>query len=173
MYQPLRLVSEVAPPVRAAESFEGFVELNYARLHGALCLLTKDRHEAEDVSQEAFVRVLERSDRVQKMEDPTGYLFRTAMNVFRKRYRRALVALRRVSRLRQRDDWFDQIEARDTIVRAIASLPTDQRAALLVTSFLGYSSEEAGRILGVRPSTVRARATRARSALRAEIGEAR
>ena len=104
------------------------------------------------------------------MDDPTGYLFRTAMNVFRKRYRRALLALRRVTLVTPRDEGFEQIEARDVVVRSIATLPEDQRAALLVTGLFGYSSEEAGAILGVRPSTVRARATRARAALRAAIG---
>jgi len=55
----------------------------------------------------------------------------------------------------------------------MATLPTDQRAALVVTSLLGYPSEEAARILGIKPSTVRARATRARAALREAIGDPR
>jgi RNA polymerase sigma-70 factor (ECF subfamily) len=178
--EPLRLVRDdertLAGPVdavHAVDSFESFVEQNHARLFGALCLLTEDRHEAEEIAQEAFVRILERWDRVRLVEDPTGYLFRTAMNVFRKRYRRALLALRRAVQLAPKDDAFERIEARDMVVRAVATLPTDQRAALIVTSLLGYSSDEAGRILGIRSSTVRARATRARAALRLAIGEER
>jgi len=175
--EPLRLVREGDPPVAgrpsAVESFESFVDTNHARLHGALCLLTGDRYEAEEIAQESFVRILERWDRVSRMDDPAGYLFRTAMNLFRRRYRRALQALRRVILVDPRDDGFEQIEARDVVVRAVGTLPPDQRAALIVTTLLGYSSEEAGKILGIRPSTVRARATRARSALREAIGEER
>ena len=38
--------------------------------------------------QDAFLSVWERWDRVGEMDDPLGYLYRTAMNLFRKRYRR-------------------------------------------------------------------------------------
>ena len=48
----------------SVESFETFVLENHTRLYGALCLLTKDRYEAEEIAQEAFVRILERWDRV-------------------------------------------------------------------------------------------------------------
>jgi RNA polymerase sigma-70 factor (ECF subfamily) len=172
MDQPLRLVSETAVAQTSA-SFEDFVVAEHERLHGALCLVTGDRDEADEIAQEAFVRILERWDRVQAMESPTGYLYRTAMNVFRQRYRRAVRALRRATTLAPSADAFAAVEDRDVVVRALAKLPIDQRAALVVTTLLGYTSEEAARVLGTRPSTVRARATRARAALREAIGEER
>ena len=172
--EPLELVKgDDQPLVAQIEGFESFVERNHERLYGALCLLTKDRYEAEEIAQEAFVRIFERWDRVRRVDDPTAYLFRTAMNVFRKRYRRATIALKRTLSIVPRDDFVERIEAEDLVVRAVAQLPKDQRAALIVTSLLGYSSGEAAKILGVRSSTVRARATRARTALRAAIGEDR
>jgi DNA-directed RNA polymerase specialized sigma24 family protein len=42
-----------------------------------------------------------------------------------------------------------------------------ERAAIVVTGYLGYSSEEAGRLLGIRAATVRALTSRARATLRA------
>ena len=45
--------------------------------------------------QDAFLTVWERWDRVGGMDDPVGYLYRTAMNLFRKRYRRAMLSVRR------------------------------------------------------------------------------
>ena len=69
-------VSELAP------SFAVFYEASVRRLYTALCLVTGDRHEAEEIAQEAFVRVFERWDRVRDFDDPTGYLFRVSMNVF-------------------------------------------------------------------------------------------
>ena len=51
-------------------------------------------------------------------------------------------------------------------MRTLASLTTRQRAAIVVTELLGYDSEDAGRILGVRPGTVRMLASQARAALR-------
>jgi RNA polymerase sigma-70 factor (ECF subfamily) len=54
--------------------------------------VTRNRFEAEELTQEAFVRLLERWDRVSVMDDPRAYLFRTAMNAFRTSYGRALLA---------------------------------------------------------------------------------
>jgi RNA polymerase sigma-70 factor (ECF subfamily) len=87
--------------------------------------------------------------------------------------RRASVALRRSIGAAPNDDAFAAVEDREVVQSALAQLPADQRAALVVTTLLGYSSEEAGHILGARPSTIRARATRARIALRDLIGEER
>lgn len=172
-----RLVHEpaalVAPAVDDRSSFEALVRDQHARLYGALCLVTGNRHEAEEVAQEAFVRVYEKWDRVSGMEDPTGYLFRTAMNVFRKRYRRAALALRTAVHLAPSEDSFAAVEDREVVVHALAQIPLDQRAALVTTTLLGYSSEEAGKMLVVRAATVRARATRGRAALRQLIGEER
>ena len=159
-------------PATTAASFDDFVLENNERLYGALCLMTRDRYEAEEIAQEAFVRILERWDRVRVMEDPTGYLFRTAMNLVRRSHRRAGLAIRRAVNVTPTDN-FEEIEARDVVIRAISRLPADQRAALIVTSLLGYSSDEAATVLGIRSSTVRARATRARAALRDAIGEDR
>jgi RNA polymerase sigma-70 factor (ECF subfamily) len=176
MEEPIRLVRDPAiepSVVDAPSSFEAFIEDHHARLFGALCLVTGDRYEAEEIMQDAFVRVFERWDRVSTLEDPTGYLYRTAMNVFRKRYRRASLALRQAVSLAPHDRSFASTEDREVVLRGLAQIPRDQRAALVVTALLGYSSEEAGRMLGANPSTVRARATRARAALREAIGEDR
>lgn len=62
-------------------AFEDLFALEHRRLFGALCLITRDPHEAEDIGQEAFVRVPERWDRVGSMVDPVGYLYRVAMNL--------------------------------------------------------------------------------------------
>jgi RNA polymerase sigma-70 factor (ECF subfamily) len=50
--------------------------------------------------------------------------------------------------------------------RALGQLTPRQRAALVLTEMIGYSSEEAASILGVRPGTVRALAFQGRAALR-------
>jgi len=176
MDEPLRLAAGSEPPAATlaeTASFEVFVTNSQARLFGSLCLMTGSRHEAEEIAQEAYIRVLERWDHVQRLDDPTGYLFVTALNVFRKRLRRAGIALRRSIGVAPSEDAFGATEDRAVVLGALAQLPLDQRAALVVTALLGYSSEAAGRMLGVRASTIRARATRARSALRELIGEER
>src|SRR3972149_7492906 len=78
----------------AAVPFEEFFELQHARLFGALSVMTGDRFEAEEVMQDAFLKLWERWDRVSAMDQPVGFLYRTAMNRFRSRLRRAARAAR-------------------------------------------------------------------------------
>jgi RNA polymerase sigma-70 factor (ECF subfamily) len=169
MNEPLRVV--VAVPEGGATtdltaSFEEFFLRERDDLYGALCLVTRNRHEAEELTQDAFVRLLERWDRVGAMQDPRGYLYRTAMNAFRSRYRRALLAARRTLGVTRPDDAFAVVEGRDAAVRALATLSPRQRAAVVLTDLLGYDSKEAARMLGIRASTVRMHTSRAHTVLK-------
>jgi RNA polymerase sigma-70 factor (ECF subfamily) len=161
---PASELQEARVPER--RDFGVFFEENRSKLYGALCLVTGNRQEAEEIAQDAFLRLWERWDRVSTLEDPVGFLFRTAMNVFRNRARRASVATRKALGRIERTDDLATVEDRDEMVRAMRRLTPHQRAALVLTGYLGYSSEEAARILGIRPSTVRALATKGRAAAR-------
>jgi RNA polymerase sigma factor (sigma-70 family) len=154
----------------SAASFADFFDVHHRGLYGALWLITRDGHEAEEVMQDAFVRVWERWPKVSRLADPEGYLYRTAMNVFRSRRRRAAVALRRAVGLLPSDDGLAAVEERELIVRALAPLTPRQRAAIVMTDVLGHSSEEAGKALGIRPSTVRVLAARGRAELKKRMG---
>lgn len=175
MQRPLRVLRETevvgAEVAEEPRSFEELFDSEHARLFGALCLVTGDRHEAEEIMQDAFLRLWERWDRIAGLDDPPAYLFRTAMNVFRNRYRRAALAVRRSVSLAPTEDAFATVEDRDVVVRALRALTPDQRAAVVLTSYVGLTSEEAGRALGMRASTVRTLATRARAAIREKAGE--
>ncbi len=156
----------------APRRFEDFFDAEHGRLFGALCFVTGDRHEAEEIMQDAFLRMWERWDAV-RFDDPSAYLFRTAMNVFRNRYRRSVLGLRKTLSIAPSDDAFENVDDRDLVVRSLRELTPDQRAALLLTAYVGLSSEDAGRMLGMRAGTVRTLATRARAALREKAGDAR
>jgi len=158
--------------VRALEAptFEALFAEQRKRLFTSLWLVTRDRHEAEEVAQEAFVKVWERWDRRGAPDDPAAYLFRTAMNIVRNRRRRAAVALRLGSSHRESPDELDAVESRDVVMRALGALTPSQRAALVLTDLLDMSSTEAADALGVRPSTVRVLAARGRAILATQIG---
>ena len=169
MNDPLRLVVEAPEQTAttgAVSSFEEFFVRERAELYSTLCLVTRNRHEAEDLTQDAFVRVLERWDRVGALEDPRGYLYRTAMNAFRSRYRRALLAARRTFGTTRPDDAIAVVDDRDAALRALATLTSRQRAAVVLTDLLGYPSKEVARMLGIRASTVRMHTSRAHAALK-------
>ena len=54
--------------------------------------------------------------------------------------------------------------------RALSSLPEDLRQVIVLKAMLGYSHEEIGKLLGIRPATSRGRLYRARAALHAQLG---
>jgi RNA polymerase sigma factor (sigma-70 family) len=151
--------------------FEVFFDREKARLFRALCLVTRNRFEAEELTQDAFLSLYERWDRVGRMEDPTGYLYRTAMNAFRSWRRRSTLAARRVIGLIRSDDSIAWVDEQDAVVRALAPLSPRQRAAVVLIDLLGYTSEETSRILGISPSTVRTYVERAHRELRMRMDE--
>jgi RNA polymerase sigma factor (sigma-70 family) len=173
MESHMRSVPELADEatfVEQAPSFEEFYGANFRHLFTALCLVTGNRHEAEEITQDSFLRVYERWDRVGALDDPTAYLFRVSMNTFRNRYRRAMLGLRRELLLApEATDELAEIESHDEVVRLLLGLAPKQRAAVLLTAILEYSAEEAGRMLGLRASSVRALTTRARAQMKNEV----
>jgi RNA polymerase sigma-70 factor, ECF subfamily len=158
----------VAVPESESASFEDFVRAEQGRLFSAMFLATGDRAEAEDLAQEALARVYERWGRVRGMGSPAGYLFATAFNLHRKRLRRPRHRLPAA-----RDEPPDPAEVavtRDAVLRVLAALPPTQREAVILVEWLGMTSEDAGRTLGVDADSVRGRVHRARASLRKRFG---
>ena len=155
----------------ASSDFETFFRAEHLRLQGALFLMTGSREEAKELMQDAFLKLWERWDRVQGMENRNGYLYRTAMNGFRSRYRRAKLAARRGVGLAPHPDQFEESDERDRLMRALRMLPPRQQAAVVLTELLDYSSEEAGSFLSVKPATARVLAHQGRAVLRAVLEE--
>jgi RNA polymerase sigma factor (sigma-70 family) len=168
-------VSEPAPiavGVGPALSFEAFYMANERRLFRALYVLTSDRHEAEDLAQLAFCKVWERWGRVGRLDDPAGYLFRTAFNARRSATRRTMRAARRLV-----DHAFvhpapspppepaDVATDRDSVARALTALTPRQREAVVLTELLDCATGEAAEIMRIRPATVRVLVSQARAAL--------
>ena len=158
-------------PLPQPRSFEEFFDSEHRGLYGALRLLCRDGHEAEELMQDAFLKLLERWDRVSGLDDPSGYLYRTAMNLFRSRRRRVRMAVRRVIRSVQSADQLAAVEDREALLRALSTLTPAQRAAVVLMDALGFTSDEAGEALGIKSSTVRVLAARGRAALKETWGE--
>lgn len=177
MKKSLHLVSDSASGDRAGliartSDFEELVQAEHSRLYGALWLITRDRGEAEDVMQEAFLRVWERWDRVGAMDNPAGYLYRTALNVYRERIRRASVAVRRAIGLGARRDELSEVDTHDQVLRALGSLTPRQRMSLVLVDLLDYSSKEAAQLMGITAATVRVLVSQGRAALRRSADDA-
>ena len=164
-------VSKIEVPAESRhEGFERFFAAERSRLVRACLLLTGNVADAEDLAQEALARVLERWPDVAQMASPVGYLYRTALNLNRKRLRRLAVVARQLFVWEERDQ-LESVDERLDILRAIASLPRPEREALVLIEWLGYSSEQAGSLLGIEAVSVRTRLHRARASLRRALEE--
>ena len=150
--------------------FSTFFAEEHRGLFKALYFVTGNRADAAELMQDAFLKLWERWDMLDRIEDPTAYLFRVALNGSRMRARAARRAGLRFIAAEQDRDPFDEIEVRQDVRTLLLDLAPRQRAALLLLDMYGYGSEEAARIMGIRPSTVRALATQGRAVLRRTSG---
>src|ERR671934_1207614 len=115
---PVELTAIPPVPEGTVLNFEEFFSAEHDRLYRALCLVTRNRHEAEEIMQDAFLALWSRWERVSlDVRDPVAYLYRSAMNAFRRRHRRAVLAARKAVRLVPPDDGIRRVEDQEEIVR--------------------------------------------------------
>ena len=150
----------------APRDFATFFADEHRGLFKLLYFVTGNRADAAEVMQDAFLKLWERWDTIDRIDDPTAYLFRVALNGFRMRARAARRAARRLVPAVSSPDPFDEVSVREDVRRMLLELSPRQRAALVLLDMYGYGSEEAARVMGIRPSTVRALATQGRAVLR-------
>ena len=152
--------------------FTDFFRAEYETLLRAMYLLTGDRYEAEELAQDAFVKAYERWERVVRMDNPTGYLYRTAVNAHKSALRRIRNSARRTLTSGMSDP-ISESDDRDRLRRALVALPANQREAVVLVEWLGLSDVEAGQALRISPGAVRVRISRARASLRPLIERSR
>jgi RNA polymerase sigma factor (sigma-70 family) len=146
--------------------FATFFADEHRGLFRLLCFVTGNRADAADLMQDAFLKLWERWDRVEGIADPRAYLFRVALNGSEMRARAAIRAARKLVPIVPSYDPFDEVDLREDVRRLLLGLSLRQRAALVLLDLYGYDSQDAARIMGIRPSTVRALATQGRAVLR-------
>jgi RNA polymerase sigma-70 factor (ECF subfamily) len=161
--------------VRAAQqgdrsAFAALVETYWSRLFRWLFHLTRNRHLAEDLAQETFLKALSHLDKFRAGTNFRAWLFRIAHNSFANQHRAA-------SRQRASlpDDLpateqgpVEQVLSRETLeglAQALEGLPTDFRAALLLRVEEGLSFRQIAGILGITEETARWRVFKARQKL--------
>jgi DNA-directed RNA polymerase specialized sigma24 family protein len=107
----------VAPP-----SFEQLFLDVHDRRYRALYFITGSSADAEEI-QDAFLKLLERRDRIDRIDDPVAYLFRSALNGFRNAMRRTRTAARKLMPVASTRDPFDDVNVREDVSRMLRGLP--------------------------------------------------
>ena len=171
--------SAAAAPV---PTWEEIVDQHSERVYRLAYRLTGNRHDAEDLTQDVFVRVF-RSLHTYTPGTFEGWLHRITTNLF-------LDQARRKTRIRfdalpddadnRLEDRFDlKLETPEAanldrmfdadVETALAALPADFRAAVVLCDIEGLSYEEIADVLGVKLGTVRSRIHRGRALLRQQL----
>jgi RNA polymerase sigma factor (sigma-70 family) len=158
-------------------SWDEVVREHADRVYRLAYRLTGNPHDAEDLTQETFVRVF-RSLASYKPGTFEGWLHRITTNLF-------LDMVRRRSRIRmealpedtdrlpgtgpQPEQVFSDTHLDPQLQAALDELPPEFRAAVVLCDVEGLSYEEIGATLGVKLGTVRSRIHRGRAALRGAL----
>src|SRR3984957_4721239 len=159
-------------------TWEEIVRTHSARVYRLAYRLTGNPHDAEDLTQEVFVRVF-RSLASYTPGTFEGWLHRITTNLF-------LDGARRRQRIRfeglgpdveQRIPGTEQSPAQawddnhldGDIQAALQALPSDYRAAVVLCDIEGFTYEEIAATMGVKLGTVRSRLHRGRAQLRAAL----
>lgn len=154
-------------------SYVEFVTARQKRLLRIAYAVCGDANRAEDVLQEALVKLYLAWPRVQKEGSEEAYarriIVRADIDDRRRpwRRRRVLVADSDLARLPARSDL--PVEERSALFEALQALPPMQRRTVVLRHWLGLSIEETAADLGVSTGTVKSHSSRALAALRGQL----
>ncbi len=168
----------VAPDAWVPPTWDEVVRNHSTRVYRLAYRLTGNQHDAEDLTQEVFVRVF-RSLSSYTPGTFEGWLHRITTNLF-------LDQVRRKQRIRfdaLADDAAERLPGREPspqqrlddrtfdadVQAALDALPPDFRAAVVLCDLEGFSYEEIAATLGIKLGTVRSRIHRGRALLRAAL----
>ena len=155
-----------SPDPTADDAFQRAAEELWMPVYRFALALTNDLGEADDVAQEAFVRLWRTRSTIDWTESAIGWLLVAARRVAQDRFRR----LARELRLRPAPAVPVGLEA-TTIERFVdlrgqlSNLTATERAAILLSASDGWKNEEIGAALGISAGAVRAAASRGRAKL--------
>lgn len=155
----------------AHRDFDEFYAATFHGLRSQLYAYLGDRAEAQDVVQEAFCRAFARWKRISGYEDPVAWVRKVAWNLATSRFRKQRTV---TNFLRgQREEHHDGPSPdRVALVRALATIPPQQRKAV-VLHYIGHLSvAEIATQEGVAEGTVKSWLSRGRAALNTQLSEA-
>jgi RNA polymerase sigma-70 factor (sigma-E family) len=134
--------------------------------------LTGNTELAEDLVQEAFVRVAGRFTHLREFDRFGGYLRRTVVNLWTSQLRRRRLERAWLARQRKQEPVEDPTDPsdRDEMWRALQRLSERQRAAIVLRFYEDLSEEEAANILGCSKGALKQLVVRGMASLREHMG---
>lgn len=166
----------VTPEVLAAcrrgdrEAFEELVRATHRRVYSLAFRLVGDRFDAEDVAQDAYLRMFRGLGAFREEARFETWMYRivtnAAMNLLKRRGRFGEIVQDEDLDVPVPDRSPEQTALRDDLERSLAALPAGQRTVVLLKDVYGLSCREIGEELGLEEGAVKVRLHRARRRLK-------
>lgn len=137
---------------------------HHAALVRLAYLMTSDADLAEDLTQEAYARFMQRGRRMRQTEATYFYLRSTVMNLARDSLRRRLVEMRervRSARERAQVGSLGDLEGSVDLMRALSRLPSRKRACVVLRYYADLTEADTARTLGISVGTVKSQTAKA------------
>ena len=155
------------------EEFVAFADSALPKLTRTAYLLCGDWHRAEDVAQEALVRLYVAWPRVDRREGLMAYARRTMLRLLidqsRRPWRRAVSQAEARDGAVQVGDGTGEVRDRVVLVQALQQVSGRRRACLVLRYFNDLSVSETARLLGCTEGTVKSQTSRGLDELRAAL----
>jgi len=135
-------------------------------------LFTDDRNAAEDLVQEAFIRLHRSVHRIEDPDKAAPYLRSILLNLAKDHNRRGLMSLRHSEAMTPAsspdapDDLVILNDQQAAVVAALEDLPARQRECLLLRFYYELSEREIGATLDISPNSVKTHCRRGMAALK-------
>ncbi len=157
-------------------AFEELMRAHEDRVFGICLRMLRDREAALDATQDTFITVFRKADRFAGRAAFSTWLYRVAVNTCYDTLRRS--KRRRTEPLGDHHDPVDHsladgfaaVEVRPDLESALAELPVEFRAAVIIVDLEGMSLQTASELLGVPVGTVKSRVFRGRRLLAEALG---
>ena len=151
-----------------ASGIEALFRAHWPRAYRAAYLVVHDASAAEDIAQEAFLAAVRNLDRFDRKRPVGPWLHRIVVN--------RAIDWTRARQLRAEAELLDVVAAPDapssldgTLLGALAALPPDHRAVIVLRHLLDYTPGEISELLGLPRGTVNSRLRRGLDSLRETV----
>lgn len=159
------------PLLRPREDFEAFYNRNYRLVYRVCFMYMKNRYDAEDCTEDTFVKVFTGDFSFQNEDHEKAWLTVTSMNLCKDRlksfWRKKATPLDNLEELAGED----ALEPDETL-QVVMQLPAKYKDVIYLYYYMGYKTEQIATLLHKPPSTVRNHMMEARRLLKEKLGDA-
>ena len=151
--------------------FSSFYDATWGRTVACAYAITGDLGAAEEVAQDAYTKAWPRWTKLSGYDDPGAWVRQVATRAAISRWRRTRTALLHLGRQRPPEPVAGPDENSVALVTALRTLPEAQRRAIVLHHLAGFSVDQVAALERCPSGTVKARLSRGRTALAAQLGD--